>query len=71
MNFTVEIASVPDRDDAVAEIWHSNDMVAEVYHDEYGKLNIDIYPNKSSELWKFELSSWQSALAEAKSRLGL
>ena len=48
MSFTVEIASVSDRDDLVAEIWLDGSMVAELHRND-GKFKIDIYPNESGQ----------------------
>lgn len=70
MSFIVEIASVPDRDDVVAEIWWDGDMVAEMRRVTDGRLMLDIYTNESREPWSFELQSWLSALTEAQRRLG-
>ena len=68
MSFTVEIASVSDRDDLVAEIWLNGAMVAELHRDE-GKFKIDIYPNESRQPWCFELSDWVAVLSEAQRKL--
>jgi hypothetical protein len=70
MKFTVEIASVPDRDDLVAEIWWGEAMVAELYRGSTGAVEIEIYPAKSHAPWNFDLASWLGVLAEAKRRLG-
>ena len=69
MSFTVEIASVSDRDDLVAEIWLDGAMVAELHRDD-GKFKIDIYPNESGQPWCFELSDWLAVLSEAQRKLG-
>jgi hypothetical protein len=70
MNFTVEIASVPDRDEVVAEVWWGDTMVAEMRRVK-GQLLIDIYPAESGAMWSFDLQSWLRALAEAQRRLEL
>jgi hypothetical protein len=70
MSFTIEIASVPDRDEVVAEVWHGDAMVAEVRRAARGVLNIDIYPQDSGNPWSFDLQSWLDALGEAQRRLG-
>jgi hypothetical protein len=69
MSFTVEITSVSDRDDLVAEIWMDGAMVAELHRD-YGKFKIDIYPNESGQSWCFEMSDWLAVLSEAQRKLG-
>jgi hypothetical protein len=70
MNFTIKIASVPDRDDVVAEIWLGDAMVAELHRGSVGSVEIEIYATESHGPWRFELSSWLAILAEAQRRLG-
>ena len=69
MNFRIQIASVSDRDEVVAEIWLGDAMVAEVRRGERGELQIEIYPRDSGP-WNLELKSWLAALVEAQRRLG-
>jgi hypothetical protein len=69
MSLVVEIASVPDRDEVVAEIWHNNEMVAEVQRTTSGGFRLEIYPTESGEPWSFDLEDWLSALSEAQRRL--
>lgn len=70
MKFTIEIASVPDRDDTVAEIWWGDVMVAELHHVTSGSTEIMIYSTESCGPWTFELASWLAAVAEAQRKLG-
>lgn len=70
MSFTIEIASVPDRDDVVAEIWWGDAMVAEMHRAASGELQLDIYPTESHDPWSFDLKSWLTALVEAQQKLG-
>jgi hypothetical protein len=70
MNFTIEIASVPDRDDVVAEIWWGDAMVAELHRGATGGVEIEIYAAESHDPWSFDLASWLAVLAEARRRLG-
>lgn len=69
MSFVIEIASVSDREDIVAEVWWSGCMVAEINHDTSGEFKIDIYPAESGQPWSFELSAWIDTLSEAQRRL--
>lgn len=69
MSFEIEITSVPDRDEIVAEIWRNDEMVAEVRRTTKGSLALEIYSSKSSEPWLFDFHEWISALTEAKHRL--
>lgn len=70
MNFTIEIASVPDRDDVVAEIWRGDAMVAELHRGTSGGVEIEIYATESHDPWSFDLASWLAVLAEAQRKLG-
>ena len=70
MNFTIEVASVPDRDDVVAEIWWGDAMVAESHRAAGGGFQLDIYPAESGDPWSFDLKSWLFALMEAQRKLG-
>lgn len=69
MSFVVEIASVPDRDEVVAEIWWNKEMVAEVQRAVGGGFQLDIYASESRAPLSFNLQDWLSALAEAQRRL--
>ena len=70
MKFTIEIASVPDRDDVIAEIWWGDEMVGELHSGSSGVAEIEIYPRESHTPWSFDLTSWLAALAEAQQKLG-
>ena len=69
MNFTIEIASVPDRDDAIAEIWWGDAMVAELRRSTSGGIEIEIYPAESRASWSFDLAGWLTVLVEAQRKL--
>ena len=69
MSLVVEVASSPDRDGLVAEIWWNNQMVAEVRRTPDGSRYIDLYPSPSRIPWSFKLAEWLAALKEAESRL--
>jgi len=62
----VEISSVPDRENLVAEIWLNNIMIAEV-NQEFGSLEIEFYFDKRST--SFDYECFLNALIEAKKRL--
>lgn len=70
MSFTVEIASVPDRDDLVAEIWQQDEMVAEIQRAPDGRFLLELYPCRNQKPWSFDLQDWMTALSEAQTRLG-
>ena len=69
MSFVVEIASVPDREELVAEVWWDDEMVAEVQRTVGRGFQLDIYAKESREPWSFNLQDWLSVLAEAQRRL--
>jgi hypothetical protein len=69
MSFTVELASTPDRESVVAEIWCDDVMVAELHRSKSGELQLDIYAEKSSTPLSLDLKSWLAAVAEAQRRL--
>ncbi|RLC19102.1 MAG: hypothetical protein DRI57_07645 [Deltaproteobacteria bacterium] len=67
-NFTVEIASVPDRENLVAEIWLGDIMVAEL-SDCNGKAMLEIYPNDKGSRWNVECEEFIGALLLAEKKL--
>lgn len=69
MSFVVELASSPDRDEFVAEIWWNDHMVAELRQTDGGRY-IDLCPAPSRRPWSFKLEDWLAALETAQSRLG-
>lgn len=69
MSFFVDIASVPDRHEVVAEIWHKHQMVAEVRKATDATLVLELYPAETCGPWSFDLEEWLAALYEAKRRL--
>lgn len=69
MSFVVEVASVPDRETVVAEIWFGDTMVAEVVGNEASNFRIEIYPNPNGAPWSFDLEAFADALKLAKERL--
>lgn len=63
--FKIEIASVPDRENLVAEIWHDEILVAEI-NQESEKLEIEFYLNEKTA---FELDDFLETLKIAKSKM--
>jgi len=70
MSFVLQVASSPDRDELVTEIWWNDQLVAEVRRGSDGKGYIDLYPSSSRTPWSFKLHEWLAAMKEAESRLG-
>lgn len=69
MTLVVEVASTPDRDGLVAEIWWDNQMIAEVRKSGDGDLYVDLYPSPSRVPWSFRLDDFMRAMKEAERRL--
>ncbi len=65
---SIQIASVPDRDQLVAEIWCADDLLAEICFQ--GNLpQIEIYPRRDNAPWKISLANLTLALRAAEDRL--
>jgi hypothetical protein len=69
MTFVVQLASCPDRDRLVAEIWWNDQMIAEMRQSSDDSRYIDLYPSPSRIPWSFKLEEWLSAIKEAERRL--
>ena len=67
--FEIILASVPDRDDLVAEIWRGDAQFAEVRLD-VEQFLVEVYKNPNDLKWTFDHSELVGALNAAKSRLG-
>ena len=66
--FTIDVATVPDRDDVVVELWCGDIQFGELSL-EGGGLQIEIYPNPSGQPWRFSFEEVEKALEQAKDRL--
>jgi hypothetical protein len=69
MKLSVVIASVPDRDDLVAEIWGDDLMIGEVRKNETGELTLDIYSRPGLSHWSVSLTAYLEILERARSGL--
>jgi len=65
--FTIEVASVPHRDELVAELWLGTEQVAELSQDG-GALTLQMYPPPSGR-WEFEFESFLAAVTAMRTRL--
>ena len=63
--FKIEIASVPDKENLVAEIWYVNNLIAEISQVK-GCFKLELYP---TEKVKFELEEYLIILKSAKKKL--
>lgn len=66
--FTIDIASVPDRDELVAELWFGEQQVAELAQ-EGGRLLLQLYKPPSGKYWEFDYAPFAEALAAMRARL--
>ncbi len=68
-DFRITIASLPDRENLVAEISYKNKQVAEI-NQETKKLIIQLYaPSKEKKCWEFSLEEFQKIVEKAKQKL--
>ena len=65
---TIELVSVPDRDDLVAEVWLGQSLLAELRNED-GQVRVQLYPDSSEKPWDVPYESLCSALAQARSKL--
>ena len=65
--FTIEIASPPDRENLVAEIWLDDQMIAEL-NQENGDLELEIFTYEKGKL-KLNYNNFVEALKTAKEKL--
>lgn len=63
--FKIEISSVPDRENLVAEIWHNEILFAEI-NQENENLEIELY---QSEKIRVELEEFLGIIESAKKKL--
>ena len=66
---TLQIASLPDREYVVAEIWYGDVQWGELSQEQGSLLTLEIYPNPTGNPWAFEFNDVVEILAQAKRRL--
>jgi len=66
-SFRIQVASVPDRDELVAEIWWGNEQVAEL-RKEYEGPHIQVY-SRQSGWWDFPYAEFLAVLQRAREEL--
>ena len=67
-NFEITIASLPHREELVAEIYYENQQWVEISQ-ETGKLIIQFYPHPKQKYWEFSLEEAMQVLEQAKNKL--
>jgi hypothetical protein len=65
---TITIASLPDRENLVAELWFGDVQWGEI-NQEGESLTLEIYPHRSGKPWVFDLDDVIQQVEQAKSRL--
>jgi hypothetical protein len=65
---TIQIASLPDRDDVVAEIWAGKDQLAEV-RAQGNAVRVILFPSPGEGSWDLSLDDLVESLRIANARL--
>ncbi|WP_333897153.1 hypothetical protein [Brevundimonas aurantiaca] len=60
---SVGVASLPDREDVVVEVWNSDNQIAEVYKAEDGRLEVLLFSGQCG------VGDLEVALREARAKL--
>ena len=66
--FQIELTSVPDRDDLVAEIWLDQDLFVELRL-EAGEIRTQLYSRQDGKPWDVSHRDLLAALSKAEERL--
>lgn len=64
----MDIASPPDREKLVAEIFYDSEQWAEI-HQETGLLTLQLYPRRDGQPWEFSFDEAVGMLQRASRRL--
>jgi hypothetical protein len=67
--FRITIASLPDRENLVAEVIYDDVEWAEISQETRGEMIIQFYPHPRQEFWEFPLDQALLALEQAKQKL--
>lgn len=62
--FQIQVASAPDREKCVVEVWHGDNQVCEV-NEEYGQPVVELYPNPAGGPWLLDYEAFSAALGRA------
>lgn len=66
-DFRIVIASVPDREKCVCEIYHNHIQWAEISQEHF-EMMIQFYPHPSGNYWEFPLDIALETLEKAKKK---
>ncbi|MCB1107782.1 MAG: hypothetical protein KDK76_06780 [Chlamydiia bacterium] len=67
-DFEIIVASVPDRDELITELYYKGNQWVEISH-ETDEMVIQFYPHPSQSYWEFPLGEALQALERAKMRM--
>lgn len=67
--FEIIVASAPDRERLVAEIYYDNMFWVEISQEETGPLVVQFYPHPKEKYWEFTFDEAEKILAKAKKAL--
>lgn len=68
IRISIDIASLPDREKLVAELFVGTEQFAEL-NTESGELLLEVYPRQDGEPWRLSYAELLEALSHAKQRL--
>jgi len=68
-DFYIVVASLPDRDQVVAEIYYKNNQWVEINQELSDEMIIQFYSHPKQEYWEFPLEEALEALQQAKQKL--
>jgi len=69
MNYlSVSIASVPDRENVVAELWYQDQLWGELSY-ENNEFKLEIYPSSKGDAWNFNYEKVLQSIINAKEKL--
>ena len=67
-SFRITLASPPDRDQLVAEVFVGSEQIAEL-NTQTGLVTVEIYPRQDGSPWLLDCTQLVQVLTEAKGRL--
>ena len=66
---TAQIASLPDRENVVYEIYFGSDQVAEISNEPEDGLRIEIFTCPNGGIWNFDFKEFSSLIIKAETNL--
>ena len=67
-DLSITIASVPDRENVVAELWYKNQLWGELSY-ENNEFQLEIYPSSRGDAWNFNYEKVLQSIIDAKEKL--